>query len=277
MLKSNYIKYISVSLLVSLMVGCQRPSLESKNNNAAFKSSSSFQQKSDDFNLLLSAYSDFKKSINKFNSQLKSFVNGDLPKEKVNFSEPNKKLVKLQEILLDVTKNSDVIKNNSELHQSIDDIDKTITDIAKVIQPLEKGLDSPRVVLEIQNLIDLKKNRGISPTGIFKTATQEELENFLSQRIKSLDNQFEQIKQISRNQQNSPINSNTSPTQISAKPKADIKDKMIIPQSELDNFYKRLNLTVTVASAGFIILGGLFAWLLYKMNMAERKQKPNNS
>lgn len=265
------------------MIGCERPPLESKNNNVTVKSSPSaiIPQKSDDlnktFNLMSSAYSDFKKSINKLNADLKKFVDNKLKEEQVNFSESNKKLTKLKQVVLEFKKELNRIENNSNFKQSLNKIEKQITDIEKVIKPLQKGLNNP-VVRELQKLIELKKNTNISPTGIFKTVTQKELDKFLSQRIKNLDQEFEQLKKVIQKRKNDANNLTKNPQpKISPSPNPETVDQILISKSELDSIYKRINLIVSVNIIGFMILCGLFTWLLYKLNMAETQKKPSYS
>jgi hypothetical protein len=272
MLKINYIKYISVSLLLSLMVGCQRPPLNSKNNNTTVQSIPSpiIQQKSDDWNLVLSAYSEFKKSIDKFNSDLQKVIDGKLEREELDFTNANKKLIPLKQALAKI--------NNQDSSKSIDDINKTITDIENVIKPLEKGLNSSDVT-KVQEIIKLQATQNTSPNGKFGNKTQIQLQKFLTDKNEILDEQFDKIKQLIKNQQkavNTQIITNPN-SQSLANNNPTTQDEIIISKSELDNIYKRLNLTVSVTISGFIILGGLFAWLLYKLNMAETKQNTHNS
>ena len=265
MLKSNYIKYIAVSLLLFLMVGCERPPLNVKNNNATVKSSPSaiFQQKSDDLNLVLSAYSEFKKSIDKFNSDLQNVIDRKLEREELDFSSANKKLIQLKQSLVKI--------DNQYSSKSIDDINKTIIDIENVIKPLEKGLNSSDVT-KVQKIIKLQETQNTSPNGKFGNKTQIQLQNFLTDKNETLDKQFDQIKQLMRNQQKS-VNAQI----ITNRNSEILANNNPVTQDELDNIYKRLNLTVSVTISGFIILGGLFAWLLYKLNMAETKQNTHNS
>ncbi len=280
MLKSNYIKSLPVVLLISLMVGCERPPLDSQNSNPTVKISTSpiVQEKPDNLNAVLSAYSEFKNSITKLNSELKNFVVGNLQPDQVNFSEPNKKLIKLQESILALKIQLNGISNNSDINQSIDDINTTITDIQRVIKPIEKGLNSA-VVREVQQLIDLQKNTGIAPTGIFKTTTQEQLEKFLVLRLGNLDQQFKEIDNLIQKTENISINNNiiNPDSPIIANSTAENQDEILISKSALDNIYNRLNLTVTITSCGFIILAGLFAWLMYRLNLVETRLKSSNS
>jgi hypothetical protein len=267
MLKSNYIKYISVSLLLSLMVGCQRPPLNAKNNNATVQSIPSpiIQQKSDDLNLVLSAYSEFKKSIDKLNSDLQNVIDGKLEREELDFASANKKLIPLKQALAKI--------NNQDSSKYIDDINKTITDIENVIKPLKKGLNSSDVT-KVQKIIKLQETQNTSPNGKFGNKTQIQLQKFLTDKNQILDKQFEQTKQIVKNQNNQIKN---TPKTSSVNKNANNQDEIIISKSELNNINKRLNLTVSVTIGGFLILGGLFAWLLYKLNMAETKQKLSKS
>ncbi|MEA5577357.1 hypothetical protein [Anabaena sp. UHCC 0451] len=277
MLKTNHIKYISVSLLISLMLGCQRPPLESEKNNVKVQASASsvVPQKADDFKLVLSAHSELKTSINKLNGDLKKLVDEDLQESNVNFMETNTKLKKLQEVILELTKNTKLINNDFKIQKLINDINNTITDIAKVIQTLEKGLTSPDAIREVQKLIELKKNTGINPTGIFRKTTQQELEKFLSQRIKNLDQQFTEFDKLIKEKSDNTFIDNTN-IQSLALPSSENTDTIIISQAEIDNVYKRLNLTVSVTILIFIIFGGLIAWLLYKLNTLETKESDSS-
>jgi hypothetical protein len=124
----------------------------------------------------------------------------------------------------------------------------------------------------------LEKNTGIAPTGIFKTTTQRELEKFLSQKINSLDQEFEQINEIIQKQKNVPESfiNNSNPQLLVAQNSA-LEEQIIISKSEIDNLYKLVNLTVSITIIGFIISGGLLAWLFYKLNMIETSQNTGNS
>lgn len=264
------------------MIGCERPPLNVKNNNATVQKNNNatstvqsspspiVQQKSDDLNLVLSAYSEFKKSIDKFNSNLQNVIDGKLETKDLDFSNANKKLIQLKQSLVKI--------DNQYNNKSIDDINKTIIDIENAIKPLEKGLNSSDVT-KVQKIIKLKETQNISPNGNFGNKTQKQLQKFLTDKNEILDKQFEQIRQLIKNQQKS-VNAQiiTNPNSgILANNNRATQDEIIISRSELDNIYKRLNFTVNVTISGVIIFGGLFAWLFYKLNMAETKQNTHNS
>lgn len=272
MLKTNHIKYISVSLLISLMVGCQRPPLKSENNNVKVQANPSpvILQNADDFNSILSAHTELNKSIIQLNANLQKVIDGNLERKELDFTDSNKKIVQLKNALTKIN-NPDKIKN-------LADINKTISDIENAIKPLEKGF-SDADVTQVQQIIKLQETQNIAPNGNFRKKTQIQLQNFLNKKNEILNKQFDVIKQLTKNQQLSDNNGIVSNYQqiVSENHNPANQDKILIPKSELDRIYKLLNLTVSVNIMSFIIFGGLIAWLFYKLNILETKQNHSSN
>lgn len=71
-----------------------------------------------------------------------------------------------------------------------------------------------------------------------------------------------------------PVNNNS---QLIENSTGENQDKSLISKSDLDDIYKRLSLTLSVAGGGFIVLTGLFAWSMSRLVMLEKRLEASNS